>query len=278
MTNVTQSAPQASFDLEAIKGRQQVAWSTGDYAVIGGTLISIAESLCDAVGVRAGQTVLDVATGSGNAALAAARRWAVVTACDYVPALLERGRERAAAERLTVTFQQGDAEANPFPDASFDVVLSTLGVMFAPNQQKAADELLRVCKPGGKIGLANWTPGGFLGRMFKVLGQHVPPAPGLRSPMQWGTEARLRELFGDRISALEVHSRYFTFNYRSPQHFIEVFRTYYGPMNKTFGALESVKQEVLYRDLAGLLRDINIAGDAALAVPGEYLEIVAVRR
>lgn len=278
MSNPTQAAPQAAIDLAAIKGRQQVAWSTGDYAIIGGTLVSIAESLCDAVGVRAGQTVLDVATGSGNAALAAARRWCIVTGCDYVPALLERGRERAAAERLAVAFQHGDAEANPFPDESFDVVLSTFGVMFAPDQQKSADELLRVCRPDGKIGLANWTPEGFIGRLFKVLGQHVPPVSGLRSPMQWGTEARLRELFGDRVRALDIQSRHFTFNYCSPQHFIETFRTYYGPVNKAFAALEPAKQEALYHDLAVLLNDMNTAGDDALAVPSEYLEVVAVKR
>lgn len=278
MTSPTRTATPAPVDLEAVKGRQQVAWSTGDYAVIGGTLVSIAESLCDAVGVRAGQSVLDVATGSGNAALAAARRWCVVTGCDYVPALLERGRERAAAERLAIAFQHGDAEASPFPDDSFDVVLSTLGVMFAPDQQKAADELLRVCRPGGQIGLANWTPEGFIGRMFKILGQYVPPPAGLRSPMQWGTEARLRELFGDRISKLELQSRNFIFNYRSPQHFIEVFRTYYGPMTKAFAALESARQEMLYRDLAALLREMNTAGDDALVVPGEYVEVVAIKR
>lgn len=265
-------------DLAAIKARQQVSWSSGDFAQIGATLMITSETLCDTVGLRAGQRVLDVATGSGNTAIAAARRWCEVTGIDYVPSLLERGRERAAAERLPVTFQEGDAEAIPAPDAAFDVVLSTFGVMFAPDQAQAAGEVLRVLRPGGKIGLVNWTPEGFLGHMFRVIGKYAPPPAGVKSPMLWGTEARLGELFGDAISSLQVNRRHFLFCYRSPAHFIEVFRTYYGPMLKTYAALDTEKQAGLTHDLTELLERFNNSGDATLIVPSEYAEVIAVKR
>jgi SAM-dependent methyltransferase len=220
-TDVLSAAP----DLAAIKRRQQQTWAAGDYAVVGSTLAIMAEQLCEAVDLHAGERVLDVATGTGNAAIAAARRFGEATGVDYVPAVLARGRERAAAEGVRVAFAEGDAENLPFPDASFDVVLSTLGVMFAPDQETSAGELLRVARPGGRIGLANWTPDGFIGELFRVTGRHVPPPSGLRSPTLWGTEQRLRELFGDGVMSMRTERRRFVFRSRSVAHWLEVFRT-----------------------------------------------------
>jgi ubiquinone/menaquinone biosynthesis C-methylase UbiE len=268
--------PQA--DLTAVKSRQHTTWSSGDYAVIGTTLSLTGELLCEAVDLRAGVRVLDVAAGNGNATLAAARRWADVTSTDYVAALLERGRERAAAERLSVTFQQADAEDLPFADSSFDVVLSVFGVMFTPHQEQAAQELLRVCRPGGKIGLANWTPEGFIGHVFRTIGKYIPPPPGVKPPALWGTEQRLRELFGDGISELKTERRFFVFRYRSAEHWLDVFRTYYGPVLKAFAALDEAGQAGLAGDLIELLQRFNQAGTDTLAVPSEYLEVVATRR
>jgi ubiquinone/menaquinone biosynthesis C-methylase UbiE len=266
---------ETSIDYAAIKTRQQGAWSTGNYAVVGTTIQIVGESLCEALDLRSGSRVLDVAAGNGNATLAAARRFTDVTSTDYVPSLLEQGRKRAEAEGLTVQFQEADAENLPFPDASFDVVTSTFGVMFAPDQAKAASELARVCKPGGKIGLANWTPEGFIGQLFKVIGKYVPPAAGLKSPSLWGTKARLDELFG-AIGTVHTTNRHFAFRYKSPQHFVEVFRTYYGPMNKTFGALaaDPDKQVAFGNDLLSLIQSANRSGDATLVAPAEYLESV----
>ena len=263
----------------AIKSRQQEAWSTGNYAAVGTTLQIVGESLCEALDLRAGSRVLDVAAGNGNATLAAARRFADVTSTDYVPSLLASGRKRAEAEGLPIHFQEADAENLPFRDASFDVVLSTFGVMFTPDQEKAASELARVCKPGGKIGLANWTPDGFVGRMFKIIGKYVPPAPGMKSPALWGTQARLDELFG-AAGTVQATSRHFPFRYRSPLHFIEFFRTYYGPMHKAFAALEAdpKRQAAFTRDLLDLMETLNRAGDGALVLPSEYLEVVIQRK
>lgn len=269
------TATQPQVDLAAVKSRQQATWSSGDYAVIGTTLAITGELLCEAVDMRAGQRVLDVAAGNGNATLAAARRWADVTSTDYVGALLDRGRARAAAERLPVTFQEADAEDLPFADGRFDVVLSIFGVMFTPNQEQAARELLRVCRPGGKIGLANWTPEGFIGHLFRTIGKHVPPPPGVKPPALWGSEARLRELFGDGIAHLATERRMFVFRYRSAEHFIDVFRTYYGPMLKAFAALDAAGQAGLTRDLTELLDRFNQGGSDTLIVPSEYLEVVA---
>ena len=269
---------QPQVDFTAVKRRQQTTWSSGDYAVIGTTLAITGELLCEAVDIRAGQRVLDVAAGNGNATLAAARRWAEVTSTDYVSGLLDRGRAKATAERLPVTFQEADAEQLPFADGSFDVVLSVFGVMFTPNQEQAAAELLRVCRPGGKIGLANWTPEGFIGQVFRTIGKYVPPPPGVKSPALWGTEARLRELFGEGISELAVARRNFVFRYRSAEHFLEVFRTYYGPVLKAFAALDAEGQAHLARDLTEVLERFNRGGSETLAVPSEYLEVVATRR
>jgi ubiquinone/menaquinone biosynthesis C-methylase UbiE len=270
-------ATEPQVDFTAIKGRQQATWSSGDYAVIGTTLSLTGELLCEALELRAGQRVLDVAAGNGNATLAAARRFADVTSTDYVPALLERGRARAAAERLPVTFQEADAEALPFADSSFDVVLSIFGVMFTPNQEQAASELLRVCRSGGKLGLASWTPEGFIGQVFRTIGKYVPPPAGIKPPALWGTEQRLRELFGEGIAELKSTRRMFVFRYQSAEHWLEVFRTYYGPVLKAFAALDAAGQAGLARDLIEVMERYNQGGSETLAVPSEYLEVVATR-
>jgi SAM-dependent methyltransferase len=271
---MTIATSQVPADLSLVKTKQQAAWAAGDYAVIGTTLQIVGESLCEALDLRAGQRVLDVAAGNGNATLAAARRWCDVVSTDYVPALLERARARAGAEGLAVQFEQADAENLQYEDGAFDVVLSTFGVMFTPNQDQAAAELARVCKPGGKIGLANWTPTSLVGEMFKLIGRYIPPAAGMKSPALWGTEERLRELFGNRIAALQAPRRHFVFRYRSPRHWLDTFRTYYGPMHKAFAALDAGKQESLAEDLLGLAQRFNNATDGSLVAPSEYLEAV----
>jgi ubiquinone/menaquinone biosynthesis C-methylase UbiE len=272
MIELTTQAP----DFTAIKQKQQATWATGDYAVIGTTLQLVGERLCEAVDLRAGEKVLDVAAGNGNASLAAARQWASVTATDYVGALLDRAKERAKADRLPIEFREADAEALPFDDESFDIVLSTFGVMFTPNQDQSAAELARVCRKGGRIGLANWTPEGFIGQVFKIIGRHVPPPAGVRSPALWGTEARLNELFDGHD--VKVTRQHFHFRYKSADHWLEVFKTYYGPTNRAFAALDAPKQAALQADLVELLTRLNRGGKATLIVPSEYLEVVVTKR
>jgi ubiquinone/menaquinone biosynthesis C-methylase UbiE len=273
--NVQSAIP--TVDLSTIKGRQQLAWGSGDYAIVGTTLQIVGETLCEAVDLRSNQRVLDVAAGNGNATLAAARRFADVVSTDYVGALLEGGRRRAEADRLPVTFQEADAEALPFANASFDVVLSTFGVMFTPNQDKAARELLRVCRPGGKIGLANWTPESFIGQMFKVLGKYVPPVAGVAPPSLWGTKARLDTLFGSQ-AAVVAGSRNFVFRYKSPAHWLEIFRDYYGPVLKAFASINPEARKALEKDLYALLDQHNVAKDGTLVLPSEYLEAVITKK
>jgi len=267
-----------SLDLNALKARQQAAWASGDYAVIGTTLQLVGERLAEACDLRWDEKVLDVAAGNGNATLAAARRGCQVTSTDYVPELLKRGEERARAEHLNAVFQTADAEALPFADGAFDAVISTFGVMFAPDQAQAARELARVCRSGGRIGLANWTPQGFIGQMFKTLGRHVPPPAGAQPPSRWGDEEQLQQLFGDNVGVINVSRQHFNFRYRSAAHFIEVFRTWYGPVHKAFASLQSDAAYALERDLAQLLNDNNVAGASSLVVPSEYLEVVISRR
>jgi SAM-dependent methyltransferase len=254
------------------------SWASGDYAVIGTTLQIVGEQLAEACDLLCDERVLDVAAGNGNATLAAARRGCHVTSTDYVPALLERGEDRARAERLEVTFQVADAEALPFDDASYDAVLSTFGVMFTPDQAKAATELARVCRPGGRIGLANWTPEGFVGQMFKTLGRHLPPPPGAQPPSLWGTEAWLHEHFDERNFLVQVTRKTFNFRYRSAAHFIDTFRIWYGPLHKAFAALPPEGGKALEQDLTELINRMNRAGDKSLVVPSEYLEVVITRR
>ena len=273
----TPSLDSPHIDLAAVKSRQHAAWSTGNYAVVGTTLQIVGESLCEALDLRSGARVLDVAAGNGNATLAAARRWCDVTSTDYVSTLLEAGRARARAEGHTIHFQEADAENLPFPDASFDVVMSTFGVMFTPDQEKAASELVRVCRPGGRIGLANWTPDSFIGQLFKTIGMYIPPAPGVKSPALWGTTARLDELFGKTAEQIRTTRREFVFRYHSPTHWIEVFRTYYGPMSKTFGALDAERRFAFTRDLLALMESRNRSCDSTLVLPSEYLEVVIER-
>jgi ubiquinone/menaquinone biosynthesis C-methylase UbiE len=272
------STSQTVSDLAALKTRQQAAWSSGNYAIVGATLQIVGEELCEALDLKAGSKVLDVAAGNGMATLAAARRWCDVTSTDYVPSLLERGRARAEAEGWNIEFKEADAENLPFERDSFDVVLSTFGVMFTPNQDKAAAELLRVCKPKGQIGLANWTPDGFIGQVFKTLGKYLPPPSGVKSPAMWGTRTRLGEMFDAGASSVKAESRLFNFRYRSPEHFLDVFKTYYGPVLKAFAALDAAKQEELRNDLHALMVRMNKAGHGGLVIPSEYLEVVITKR
>ena len=275
---VTEAPPAAGrIDLAALKSRQRAAWSSGDYALIGTTLQIVGEELCEALDLRPAQKVLDVAAGNGNVSLAAARRWCDVVATDYVPALLDRTRERAAAELLSVKCREADAEALPFADASFDVVVSTFGVMFAPDQERSASEMLRVCRPGGRIGLANWTPNGFIGQVFKTIGKYALPPPGAKSPALWGTQSRLEELFGVQGASVRATARNFVFRYRSAEHWLQVFKSFYGPVLKTFAALDMTAQAGLQRDLLMLVEKFNRSGDRFMIVPGEYLEVVVTR-
>jgi SAM-dependent methyltransferase len=264
-------------DLAAVKQRQQQTWASADYAAVAALIVPMAEALAQNAGLRAGDRVLDVATGSGNAALAAARCGCEVTGVDYVPALLERARARAAAEGLEIEFAEGDAEHLAYPDVSFDAVLSCLGVMFTPDQERAAAELVRVCRPGGTIGLVNWTPAGFIGQLLRTVGKHVPPPAGVRPPPQWGTEERLGELLGDAVSRLDVRRRTFVFRFRSPNDFATFFRDNYGPVHKAFAALDEPGRERLYDDLTALAREFDREEGPSVAMPAEYLEVVATR-
>src|SRR5689334_11189325 len=265
-------------DFAAIKAKQQATWASGDFAIIGTTLQIVGESLAEAANVRAGEQVLDVAAGNGNATLAAARRFAEVTSTDYVPALLEKGRARANAESLPVTFREADVEQLPFDDASFHVVLSTFGAMFAPDHAKTASEMLRVACSGGRIGLANWTPEGFIGQLFKVIGTYLPPAPGLKSPALWGTEAHMAALFGAQAFDIRCTRRMFNFRYRSSAHWLQVFRDFYGPTHKAFAALDAGRQALLEADIVALLEGMNVDASRSLIVPAEYLEVVIEKR
>jgi ubiquinone/menaquinone biosynthesis C-methylase UbiE len=279
MTTIIDCRPEATTpDLKAIKTKQQAAWSSGDYAVVGATLQIVGEQLAEAMDLRAGAKVLDIAAGNGNFTLAAAHRWCNVTSTDYVEALLNRGRLRAEAEGLKVTFQKADAEELPFGDGAFDAVASTFGAMFSPDQGRTASEMLRVCRSGGRIGLANWTPDGFIGQMFKTIGKHLPPPAGLKSPALWGTSEWMEKAFGAESSALKAEPRNFVFRYRSPQHFLDVFRDYYGPMLKAFEALNAAGRKALSQDIIELIGRFNTSGDGTVVVPGEYLEVVVTKR
>ena len=265
-------------NLSTIKDRQQKTWTSGDYARIGNTLVIMGELLCEAVNVHAGDKILDIATGSGNTAISAARRFCDVTGIDYVPELIEYARERAGVEGVQITFDVGDAEDLPYPDASFDVVLSTLGVMFAPDQEKAAKELLRVCRSGGKIGLANWTPDGFAGEMGSLFGRYLPPSPGLKPPVLWGTEERLRELLGSGAGRLRTVRRSFVFRYRSVRHYLDILQTHLGPTRETFLALDPARRENLVGELVDLIARFNRSDDETMVVPSDYLEVVVTKR
>jgi ubiquinone/menaquinone biosynthesis C-methylase UbiE len=266
----------SSPDFAAIKTKQQAAWSAGDYSAVGVTLQIVAENLCEALDLRSGQTVLDVAAGNGACSLAAARRFCEVTSTDYVADLLERGRQRAEAEGLAMTFQSADAENLPFAQDSFNIVTSTFGVMFAPDHATAAAELLRVCKPGGKIGLANWTPDSFIGQLFTTLGRHIPPPAGINPPAFWGTHDYLDTLFAD-ASKVQAVTRIFNWRYRSPQHWIDTWRVVYGPLQKAFDGLDAAGQSALSDDLVELIASLNLANDGTMVVPSPYLEVIITK-
>lgn len=275
MSTITAPPEAAAADLGALKARQQAAWSSGDYAAIGSRLQIVGETLCEAVDLHSGERVLDVCAGNGNATLAAARRFARVVATDYVPALLERAAARAAVDGIDVEeFRVADAEDLPFEDGSFDVVLSTFGVMFTADHDRAVRELLRVTRPGGRIGMANWTPEGFIGQLFRVLGRHVPPPPGARPPSLWGTREWLDRMFGAEARAMEARPVNFVFRYPSPEYWLEYFRTWYGPTLKAFATLDEAGRDALAGDILALIRSLNRAEDGTMVVPGEYLEIV----
>lgn len=273
--SVTRQGRESDFpDLGALKAKQQATWSSGDYSVVGVTIQIVGETLCEAVDLRPGDQVLDIAAGNGNASLAAARRFARITSTDYVPALLEHGRVRARAEGLDIDFQEADAEALGFPDGSFDVALSTFGTMFTADHTRAAREMLRVVRPGGRIGLANWTPDGFIGELFKTIGKHVPPPRGAQPPARWGTRDWLEAEFGAHAKDLVTKARHYTFYYRSPEHWLDVFKTWYGPMMKAFGALDEAQGRELETDIHRLIQRFNRGSDGTMVVPSEYLEVV----
>jgi ubiquinone/menaquinone biosynthesis C-methylase UbiE len=281
MSTITAPSPAAQAaapDFAAIKQRQQSTWASGDFAVVGVTLQIVGESLAEAADIRAGEHVLDVAAGNGNATLAAARRFAKVTSTDYVPALLEKGRARAAAEGLQVDFRVADAEELPFENGRFDVALSTFGAMFTPDHARPAREMLRVVRSGGRIGLANWTPEGFIGQLFKVLGGYIAPPAGLKSPALWGTEPHIVELFGAQAADIRTTRKMFNFRYASAAHWVQIFRDYYGPTHKAFAALDTAQQRALETDIVALLERMNVGGPQSLVVPGEYLEVVVTKR
>ncbi|WP_020654602.1 class I SAM-dependent methyltransferase [Massilia niastensis] len=273
-----QGSDAAPPDLAAIKQRQQATWASGDFAIVGVTLQIVGESLAEAANICAGERVIDIAAGNGNATLAAARRWAHVTSTDYVPALLDKGRTRAAAEGLAVDFREADAEALPYPDGSFDVALSTFGIMFTPDHARAANEMCRVVRPGGRMGMANWTPDGFIGQLFKTIGKHMPPPAGLKSPSLWGSEEYLNQLFGATAQISRAEQKVFNFRYASADHWLQVFRAYYGPIHKAFSILDVDAGKALEQDILALLGHFNTAGQNSLVVPAEYLEVVLTRR
>jgi len=265
-------------DFAAIKQKQQATWASGDYAVVGTTLQIVGETLAEAADIRAGERVIDIAAGNGNATLAAARRYAEVTSTDYVSALLEKGAERARAEGLTnIKFQAADAEALPFGDGTFDVAISIFGAMFTPEHARCASEMARVVRPGGRIALANWTPSGFIGRLFKIIGAHIAPPAGVKPPPLWGTAEHLNDLFGDRAVTIRGERRHFNFRYRSAAHFVQIFRDYYGPTHKAFGALDDNGKKSLEQAITALVDEMNVAGKGSIVVPSEYLEAVITR-
>jgi ubiquinone/menaquinone biosynthesis C-methylase UbiE len=282
MTTVIECHPpvttKPAADLKALKAKQQAAWSSGDYAVIGTTLQIVGEQLAEAMDLRAGQTVLDIAAGNGNVTLAAARRWCEVTSTDYVESLLARGRKRAEAEGLQAKFQVADVEDLPFADSSFDAVVSTFGGMFSPDQDRTSAEMIRVCKSGGRIGLANWTPESFVGQMFKTIGKYLPPPTGVKSPAVWGTRSWVETTFAPAASTLAAEPRHFIFRYRSAQHFLDVFRAYYGPVLKAFEALDTTGRKALAHDIIDLVERVNTSGDETMVVPSEYLEVIFTKR
>jgi ubiquinone/menaquinone biosynthesis C-methylase UbiE len=264
---------------DQLKQRAQATWSSGDYSMIGVVFVPVSEQLCETIELHAGQKVLDVATGTGNTALAAARRYCDVTGIDFVTSWLDRARERASAEKLPVIFEEGDAESLHFPNDTFEVVLSTFGCMFAPDQRKTAAELLRVCRSGGKIGLASWTPESYAGQILKTVAKYAPSAPsGFAAPVLWGTEKRLRELFADTTTTIHITKRIFNFRFLSYTHADEINKKYLGPMVKLYPKLDENMKVQFDRDMEQILRSFNRSGDDTLLLPSEYLEAVMIKK
>jgi SAM-dependent methyltransferase len=266
-------------DFAAATKTQQETWSKGDFAMVASIVIYGAETLAESLRILPGEKVLDVACGSGNAAIAAARRaWGNTTGADFVPALLERARERAAAERLEVEFVEADAQDLPFEDGSFDVTMSIYGVMFAPDQEKAASELLRVTKPGGRIGVASWCPDGGLEKLFMAVMKHTGgPPPGVTPPVLWGNEEHVRGLFGDGVRDLRAERLKSRQTFFSVDHYIDFFRSYFGPIKSAYEQVGPDGEQALTEDLRAMLAEVNTAGDRALVLEPEYLQVVATR-
>jgi SAM-dependent methyltransferase len=265
-------------DLAAVTAAQQQMWATGDFHRIGNGQVIVGERLALALQVHAGERVLDVAGGAGNAALAAARRWADVTCTDYVPDLLEHARARAAAEQLPLRVEVADAQDLPYPDGSFDVVVSTYGAMFAPDQERTASELLRVLRPGGRLGLANWTPDGFVGSMFRLIAEHRPLPAGVRPPSRWGTREGLEQLLGPGTDSIAVRERHYEFAFPSAPALYDLFAEFFGPIATLLPQLEAEQRASFRERWIALAEDLNTATDGTLCFPGAYLEVVAVRR
>ena len=257
--------------------RLNASWSCADYARIGVTLQITGEELAEAADFRPGAHILDVAAGNGNATLAVARRFCEVTSTDYVQPLLDKGRARVEAEGLEADFRIADAQDLPFADNRFDGVISTFGAMFAPDQQATASELLRVCKPGGKIALASWTPPGFIGRLCKLIGSHMSAAPGFQAPANWGREEWIREHFEPHASEIRILWKAFNFRYHSPEHYVDVFRTYYGLTRKAFEKVGPEGEKALHDDMCNLCREFDIATDGTLCAASDYAEVVIVK-
>ena len=277
LDRVASPAPSSTPDFAAIKQRQQATWASGDYHRIATQIQIVSELVIESLDIRSTERVLDVATGSGNAAIAAARRGSAVVGVDYVPELLARARLRADADELSIELVEGDAEALPFPDGAFDVTVSVFGSMFAPNPEQAAHELVRVTRPGGRIGSVAHTPSGFIGQVFKTIGRHVPPPAGLRSPIEWGTEERLRELFGSSVAELRAETKHYVFRETSPEAWVAAWRSWYGPIHKAFAAVGEAGAAALEADLIEVIGRFNRSGDGTVVVPSEYLEAVIVK-
>ena len=266
-----------SITYQDIVQNQREMWSAGDFTAIGGLTVLVGELLCEEADLRAGQRVLDVATGSGNTALSAARRWCSVTGIDFVPHLLDTARKRASLELLDIEFKEGEAENIPFPDESFDAVLSTFGCMFAADQQKAANEITRVCKKGGKIALSCWTPDSSFGEFSRLMATYITPPPNTRPPIVWGSKEGIERLFGDRISSLRTSRRTNYIRYPSPQLYLEHSKKYFGPLIKAYESLNEIEQFDLTKSVTEWVGRHNRSADETVLIPTDYLEIVATK-
>ncbi|GIK41330.1 MAG: hypothetical protein BroJett011_51630 [Chloroflexota bacterium] len=265
-------------EMETLKAKLKATWTSGDFGQIAKSYAPGATDFVNRLNLQAGERVLDVACGTGNLTIPAAKSGASVTGQDIAPNLLEQGRARAKAEGLAIQFDENDVEALPYDDASFDTVMTMFGAMFTPRPDVTAAELARTARPGGRIAMANWTPGGFIGQMFKIVGKHVPPAPGMPSPLLWGDEATVRERFNGSVADLQLTRRSITFSFPfTASEVVECFRRYYGPTYKAFGALDEKGQAALRQELEQLWLAHNQSNNGVTRVESEYLEVVAIR-